>query len=414
MANSDSTDTSRPADDGSDEDEGDMEAYNSQLAASRNGSSTNLRARSTGNENIMAQQPSIASVQASYRQQTPRFPQQPGGGAPQPPLTLNTSAGFNAMSQSPERNNASYFSPVAETPLTSIGSMDTPLTSRTSSSSSQYPFPRQLTPNYYPDDPNRYTPPNMSRTPSREGSSTPNQLGYQSSQRLQRPSLPGMSGPIGGGGGGGNTAASLQQQQQRMRSASTPNIHHVPTAQQLARSPGGPIPPIPSVPTPYVAYNGGPAVINRSPNNSPTSPNLPIQGSRTASPAIQPQPLQDLSRLNGSAITPSVTPVNGSRMPQQVKVKIQCNNDKLIIIVPYGIAYSQLMDRIERKVRLCGNGNEISPSTPIRIRYQDEDGDFISMNSDDDVQMAFDASCEPGQNDGAGTCGAVTLFVQVG
>ena len=121
--------------------------------------------------------------------------------------------------------------------------------------------------------------------------------------------------------------------------------------------------------------------------------------------------------------TPGLDAPNGTHTPSglsspppggrgQVKVKIHYNNDKLAIIVPYSIAYAQLIDRIERKVRICGVGPELSPSAPIRIRYQDEDGDYISMNSDDDVQMAFDvAGCEGNQRDLGGT---VTLYVQVG
>ena len=43
----------------------------------------------------------------------------------------------------------------------------------------------------------------------------------------------------------------------------------------------------------------------------------------------------------------------------------------------------------------------------MRIRYRDEDGDFISMNGDEDVQMAFDAGVE----EGGGTVGGVVLYV---
>ena len=38
-------------------------------------------------------------------------------------------------------------------------------------------------------------------------------------------------------------------------------------------------------------------------------------------------------------------------------------------------------------------------------------GDYISMKSNDDVRMAFDVPGKPGQNDGAGRVGVVTLFV---
>jgi len=357
------------------------------LSPSRNGSMTNLRARSATNENMPP--PNAVAFIPRGAQQTPpaRFPL-PGQ---TPPLTLNTNPIIQNLANSPERNNASYFSPV-ETPM---------MTGRSSSSSSQaYPFPRYPTSDHYGES-NQFTPPSMSRSSSREGSSgntqytafQSNNTAFPGGQRLQRPSMSGMA----------TTAASVPAltQQSRMRSASSPNIHHLPNSSQLSRvSPGGSIPPVPSLPTllpgNYIPYSGGPAVTNRGQNDSPTSP--VSQDQRPDSPSSPDQ--------NGTG-----TPVNGvATSKSQVKVKVHYNNDKFVLIVPYNIAYAQLIDRIERKVEFCG----ALPTSPIRVRYQDEDGDFISMNSDDDVQMAFDVGCEGAINDTTGTCGAVTLYVQVG
>lgn len=363
------------------------------LSSSRNGSVTNLRSRSATNENMPP--PNAAAFVSRGAQQTPpaRFPL-PGH---TPPLTLNTNPVIQNLANSPERNNASYFSPI-ETPM---------MSSRSSSTSGQaYPFPRYPTPNYYDGD-NHFAAPSMSRSSSREGAAAAaaaasaqyaafqsNGAAYQNGQRLQRPSLPGMvaSAPV----------APALTQQSRMRSASSPNIHHLPNPSQLSRvSPGGVIPPVPSLPPSlpgtYLPYSGGPAVINRGQNESPTSPILASQRSETPT---APDP-------NGT----SGTPVNGvSTAKSQVKVKVHYNNDKFVLIVPYNIAYAQLIDRIERKVEFCG----ALPASPIRVRYQDEDGDFISMNSDDDVQMAFDVGCEGAIKDATGACGTVTLYVQVG
>lgn len=80
-------------------------------------------------------------------------------------------------------------------------------------------------------------------------------------------------------------------------------------------------------------------------------------------------------------------------------------NDVFVIIVPYNIPYAQLMDRIEHKVSICGG----TPPGPLRVRYEDEDGDYITMFTDDDVQMAFDSF---GEHGGRGeTVGVVTLTV---
>lgn len=124
---------------------------------------------------------------------------------------------------------------------------------------------------------------------------------------------------------------------------------------------------------------------------------------RHASPSVHEQ--ASISRLNGST---------AKTMQPQVKVRVSYSNDIFVIIVPYNITYPQLMDRIERKIKICGtNGQTTLPplASGIRIRYQDEDGDFITMNSDDDVQMAFDVFCDPGLTEG--TIGIVTLHVQI-
>ncbi|KAH8149360.1 uncharacterized protein LAJ45_06439 [Morchella importuna] len=349
----------------------------------RNTSSASIRSRSATNESVqqqaMQQQMQHQLHQHQLHQQTPSGAL-PGTYAARP----------NQQSPMlPASHDASYFSPVSETPMST----------RISSSSNQFPFPRTSTPGYAEDNrrytpPSGFTPPNMSRSTSREGAAiaaSQAQFAHhhqvqQASSRLQRPSLPGMAPP---------PAGSLQQN--RMRSASSPNIHHLPSQAQLARSPGAAIPPIPSVPSNYVAYSGGPAVINRSQNNSPTSPNLPMQGGPGRnSPAIQENGL----KTNG---------ING--IQPQVKLKVNYGDDKFIIIVPSTIAYNQLLDRIEHKVKMCGATGVEVPINPIRIRYQDEDGDFISMNSDDDVQMAFDVSGDPGKDGSAGITGVVTLYV---
>jgi cell division control protein 24 len=54
-----------------------------------------------------------------------------------------------------------------------------------------------------------------------------------------------------------------------------------------------------------------------------------------------------------------------------------------------------LLDRVARK---------IGPSSPdsLRLKYQDEEGDMITINSDEDVQMGIEAK---------GSGNTVNLFV---
>ena len=92
-------------------------------------------------------------------------------------------------------------------------------------------------------------------------------------------------------------------------------------------------------------------------------------------------------------------------------MNVSYGKDKFSIIVPYNIAYDQLIDRVERKVKLCGSGDS-SPRN-IRVRYLDSDGDYVQMSSDGDLRMAFDTLGAPGQNDSARITGVVSLFVSV-
>jgi len=103
---------------------------------------------------------------------------------------------------------------------------------------------------------------------------------------------------------------------------------------------------------------------------------------------------------------PPQTPTTRPQHIPSLKVKVSYVTDMFVIIVPQNIGYTQLMDRIERKVRLCG-GASYSSHQPLRVRYQDEDGDYITVNSDEDVQMAIESRFHGGED----AMNAVTLFV---
>ena len=112
----------------------------------RNASNTSLRTRSTTGE-------STQSLAGIARAPPPRFPM-----LQNPPLSLQTSIASSIPSPG-QRLADSYFSPVAESPASS----------RTSTASSMFPFPRQGTPqgSGWGEDHNRYTAPAMPRAPSR-------------------------------------------------------------------------------------------------------------------------------------------------------------------------------------------------------------------------------------------------------
>ncbi|KTW25719.1 hypothetical protein T552_03331 [Pneumocystis carinii B80] len=113
-------------------------------------------------------------------------------------------------------------------------------------------------------------------------------------------------------------------------------------------------------------------------------------------------------------ISPSTIPhtrLEGNKNENQVKIKVNYLDDIFVIIVAPTIGYAQLMERVERKIHLCGNYATKNLKQPLRIRYQDEDGDHITINSDEDVQMAVEMRHLYGTEGLSGTQGIVNLYV---
>nr|KAJ3418851.1 hypothetical protein HK105_007753 [Polyrhizophydium stewartii] len=72
-----------------------------------------------------------------------------------------------------------------------------------------------------------------------------------------------------------------------------------------------------------------------------------------------------------------------------IKIKTYYNEDVILIAVPSrGTTYRDLVTKITRKIRL--NNAPLPEGREIRLRYRDEEGDYVTMNGDDDVTMAFE------------------------
>ncbi|CAG8981400.1 hypothetical protein HYALB_00009612 [Hymenoscyphus albidus] len=354
----------------------------------RNPSSSSLRARSATND-------SAQSLAGIARAPPPRFPI----GIQNPPLSVQT----QAMPSPNQRSGDSYFSPVAESPAISV---------RSSNSSSMFPFPRQGIPQGWEDN-NRYTAPAMARAPSR-GSQTPMDAGaYQMNGRTpQRPSLPAMASQSSQG----SVSA------QRSRSYSTPDINNQIGVRRLPNgtlSGNGQVPAVPGIPAHlHPGYDNG---IPRSQNNSPNG--LPMRSS-TQSPGVQRERLgtptqyqaPQYARANHQQVAESRTmspplqmPGEDGTLPTQLKVKVNCDGNYVTLVVAFNITYQSLIDRIDAKVGRFSN-NAIARGT-MRLRYRDEDGDFVTIESDEDIQIAFQEWREAQKAQyHAGQLGEIELF----
>ncbi|OJD13995.1 hypothetical protein AJ78_05608 [Emergomyces pasteurianus Ep9510] len=373
----------------------------SDFSVSRNASSTSLRARSaTGG--------SGSSGPISSR---PRFPM------PEPPLSVSTQFVNGAISPG-DRNGNSYFSPVTETAST-----------RSSSQSTMFSYSRQGTPSTpWTEDSNRYTAPAMPRAASRDGPTSNPYFNNNHQRAAQRPSLPPLSSSHHSQSGG--------MSQARMRSASSPDIHHNPNIPDSRRHVNGhsmqtvdnvPVPPIPA----HMASMRAP--VNRSQNNSPINNTLPVR-TATQSPGIQqrhglppnPFPEPQLSNRIEPRSSPAPTsnpmqsalpsPVNQEveqelYMPSQLKAKVNFDDNYVTLVIASNILFRSLTDRVDAKLarftdRSIGNKS-------VRLRYRDEDGDFVTIDSDEAVQLAFMEWRDQHQNMLAnGQVGEIQLFCQ--
>lgn len=77
-----------------------------------------------------------------------------------------------------------------------------------------------------------------------------------------------------------------------------------------------------------------------------------------------------------------------------VKVKVHFNEDIFVIQVARTTEYDDLVEKVGRKIRLCGPRRD---DGPLRVKYKDEDGDMVSLGSTEDVQMAFEQYRPGGQ-----------------
>ncbi|THV44394.1 hypothetical protein BGAL_0654g00030 [Botrytis galanthina] len=401
----------------------------------RNSSNNSLRSRSGTTD---GSNPSLAGI---ARAQPPRFPV---GINIAPPLSLQTQMSGSLPSPGQRMPGDSYFSPIGESPAPSA---------RTSTSSTmfQFPqtsqFPRQPTPQGQGswEDSNRYTAPAGVRVPSREPHGSVSGPSYQMNGRTpQRPSLPAMAT---------SSQAAAAAAQQRSRSYSTPDINAQQGVRRLPNgalsTPQGQVPAVPGIPAHlHPAYDAG---VPRSQNNSPNG--LPVR-TNTQSPGVQrerqlhqqhpSQYANGLQYSNGSQslgvsqpnytrsnttqipttaldsrLPPSLISGNGGMslspegdmlLPTQLKVKVNCDGNYVTLVVAFNITYQSLTDRIDAKVGRFST-NAIARGT-MRLRYRDEDGDFVTIESDDDIQIAFQewSEAQKSQYHNTGQLGEIELF----
>lgn len=140
------------------------------------------------------------------------------------------------------------------------------------------------------------------------------------------------------------------------------------------------------------------------PNNQGLMPApLNLDSSRTVSSGSQSSGAIPTSNPLASP-TPSDVPFQS-----QLKVKVQCDSGNYVTLVAaFNITYQSLIDRIDAKLSRFTNSN-ISKGS-LRLRYRDEDGDFVNIESDEDIQIAFSDWRENVRSMYSGGMGEIELY----
>lgn len=214
----------------------------------------------------------------------------------------------------------------------------------------------------------------------------------------------------------------LQEQITRKQSLGNLSSPNFPPRHFVNGIPGMTLPPLPKSPNTPVASTStstssssthADVYLNHSlpsspPTSHPSSPNNNHMPSGALWKRRQQQkhdpmdePVYDRGRLLTDAnsidlLSATTTAVNTKRnsnpnqdIPEDyIKIKIHHTGSIYVVLVPLTINFDELSKKIEDKLRLCVQEPTISISG---LKYEDEDGDLITINSNEDVQMGFES-----------------------
>ncbi|KAI5281553.1 hypothetical protein KEM54_003199 [Ascosphaera aggregata] len=274
------------------------------------------------------------------------------------------------------------------------------------------------------DEPvNRHTAPAMPRSNYKEGTN----YHANGTGKAQRPSLPPYS----------SHSQHPSGVQSRLRSASSPDIHnnnniipgdsrrivngtHAHTMQTVDNVPVPPIPPhvagvrapiTPPSASPPNSMSGRPSHVSTSSHHS-VNHALSAQQQQQQQPPMPQTPRTNLAHLsyNTSGGDQELPPSEAS-MPAQLKAKVNFNDNYVTLVIPLNIMFQSLTDRVDAKLKRFTD-QSIGENT-VRLRYRDEDGDFITIDSDEAVQLAFmDWRDQHQEKLANGLVGEIHLFCQ--
>lgn len=107
-------------------------------------------------------------------------------------------------------------------------------------------------------------------------------------------------------------------------------------------------------------------------------------------------PLDVVSQQSAFLSSSSSSSASSFELVDNIKIRLYYKNELYLVIAPMNIGFKELVQRAEAKMRQCsvGHSEKSFQVRPMTLKYRDEDGDMITIGSDDDVQMAFECRQE--------------------
>lgn len=135
--------------------------------------------------------------------------------------------------------------------------------------------------------------------------------------------------------------------------------------------------------------NAGATLMTRT--RSKSSPNISQHWYQDAL-----HPLDVVSQQAAFLSSSSTSSASSFELVDNIKIRLYYKNELYLVIAPMNIGYKELLQRAEAKMRQCsvGHSEKSFQGKPMTLKYRDEDGDMITIGSDDDIQMAFECRQE--------------------
>ncbi|CAO3600730.1 unnamed protein product [Absidia cylindrospora] len=175
----------------------------------------------------------------------------------------------------------------------------------------------------------------------------------------------------------------------RLRSQSSPNIH----PSQINKNTNDPIPSVPAF-----SYQARYQESHHNNNNAHRFDKRKSNGDQDIRRPLYAS-FDHAASSSSSSSSPPYLVVDASTSStlcassSSTKVKVHHLGSIYVLVVPLTIDYKQLVERIERKMKCDSatlSANNTHALAMTGLKYKDEEGDLITMGSNDDLQMGFE------------------------